>query len=59
MGSGVSKKTHLFKGCCYMCASSKGKVKQAGQARRQPFGTLKLVGRRRRVKRHDIGDNGD
>ena len=52
----ATKRGSLYKGCCYMCATNKGKVRQAGQAARQPVQTLRKVGRDRRVSRHDLGD---
>jgi hypothetical protein len=43
-----------FKGCCVMCAWSKGKVRGLGQAQRNPVRDLRRLGKRRRLSRRDI-----
>ena len=42
---------------CQLCKGYK--FRDAGQSRRQPSSTLRKVGKRRRVTRHDLGDHAD
>lgn len=39
-----------------MCACNKGKISCDGQAHRKPVGELRVIGRKRRISRHDLGD---
>lgn len=41
-----------WKGCCLECAIHR----DAGQAKRQPLSTLRIVGKIRRVSRHELPD---
>lgn len=37
-----------------MCACNKGKISVDGQAKRKPVAELRMLGRNRRVSRHEI-----
>jgi hypothetical protein len=39
---------------CHLCKPNK--FRDAGQSARQPFATLRKIGKGRRVSRHDLGD---
>ncbi len=44
-----------FKGHCVMCATFHGKLLCDGQSHRKPVPERRFLGRKRRVRRHDLG----
>jgi hypothetical protein len=45
-----------WKGCCLMCATGRGKVRGSGRSMREPLRDLRKIGKTRRVRRRDLGD---
>lgn len=45
-----------WKGCCLMCAYGHGKVRGQSRGEREPFAVVRQVGKKRRLRRGDLGD---